>query len=47
VVNAAKTHCPAGHEYDLLNTYFNSGRRHCRTCHREWRAANLTRTLPG
>jgi hypothetical protein len=34
VLNAAKTHCPAGHEYGLLNTYFNAGRRHCRACRR-------------
>lgn len=35
VLNAAKTRCPAGHEYDLLNTYSDpSGRRHCRTCRR-------------
>lgn len=32
-VNAAKTHCPRNHEYDLLNTYFTSdGKRMCRTC---------------
>jgi hypothetical protein len=32
--NAAKTHCPQGHPYDLLNTYIypkNNG-RHCRAC---------------
>jgi hypothetical protein len=33
-VNAQKTHCPQGHEYDLLNTYWNAQSRHCRTCHR-------------
>src|SRR6266702_1072026 len=32
VLNAAKTHCPRGHEYDLLNTYFANGRRFCRAC---------------
>lgn len=30
---ARKTHCPAGHPYDLLNTYFaKNGNRHCRIC---------------
>ena len=30
---AAKTHCPQGHIYDLLNTKFTpDGRRSCRTC---------------
>lgn len=34
--NAAKTHCPQGHEYDLLNTYFSKeGRRGCRICRAE------------
>ena len=34
-VNAAKTHCPAGHEFDLLNTYWNpQGSRECRACNR-------------
>lgn len=29
----SKTHCPKGHPYDLLNTYFSpSGRRECRIC---------------
>lgn len=31
-----KTHCPRGHEYDLLNTYWSKrGSRHCRACARE------------
>jgi hypothetical protein len=31
--NAAKTHCPAGHEYTPANTYRNAkGHRHCRAC---------------
>jgi HNH endonuclease len=34
-VESRKTHCPAGHPYDLLNTYISkAGSRHCRTCHR-------------
>ncbi|RHA38691.1 hypothetical protein D1825_13230 [Cellulomonas rhizosphaerae] len=33
--NAAKTHCPAGHEYDELNTLRNAqGHRFCRACKR-------------
>lgn len=32
----SKTHCPQGHPYDLLNTYFDkNGGRQCRTCKRE------------
>jgi len=32
-----KTHCPHGHPYDLLNTYFKpNGARGCKTCRREW-----------
>ena len=34
--NAAKTHCPRGHPYDLFNTYTDpDGRRRCRQCQRE------------
>ena len=43
----SKTHCPRGHPYDLLNTYFDSkGHRFCRQCHRArqiklyWRRRN-------
>lgn len=29
-----KTHCPAGHHYDEVNTYINpKGERRCRKCH--------------
>ena len=32
-VNAAKTRCDHGHEYDLFNTYYRpDGRRDCRKC---------------
>lgn len=35
VVNSAKTHCPAGHEYSVANTrYFKSGSRACIECSR-------------
>jgi HNH endonuclease len=35
-VNAAKTHCPAGHPYDEANTFWRTcGARLCRACHRE------------
>lgn len=35
---AAKTHCPAGHEYTIENTRVDpkTGKRKCRTCHRDW-----------
>jgi hypothetical protein len=34
--NARKTHCPAGHPYDEVNTYVSrQGGRNCRTCHRQ------------
>jgi len=34
--HARKTHCPQGHEYDLLNTYVDKrGLRHCRACFRD------------
>lgn len=32
-INAAKTHCPHGHPYDIKNTYRNKSGRHCRACH--------------
>ncbi|WP_053197411.1 HNH endonuclease signature motif containing protein [Streptomyces viridochromogenes] len=43
--NAAKTHCPNGHEYTEENTYISpsSGGRTCRTCIREWRAKRSER----
>lgn len=31
---AAKTHCPHGHEYTEENTYRYGGKRSCRTCRR-------------
>lgn len=41
-INAAKTHCPQGHEYTVANTYMRGTSRHCKTCRREykrrWRA---------
>lgn len=30
--NARKTHCPRGHPYDEVNTYWNGHGRHCRIC---------------
>lgn len=36
-LNARKTHCPQGHEYSGYNVRIGlDGRRHCRTCKREW-----------
>ncbi len=41
--NAHRTHCPAGHPYDAVNTYVApSGRRHCRQCQRDRWAARRT-----
>lgn len=35
LVAGSRTHCPQGHPYDLLNTYFTTvGGRACRTCRR-------------
>ncbi len=31
-MNKRKTHCPKGHPYDLLNTYFCPNKRRCRIC---------------
>lgn len=43
------THCPQMHPYDVENTYWRLGRRHCRACKREWwrvnRGAAQTRDL--
>lgn len=37
--NAAKTHCPQGHEYNGDNTYTDpQGRRRCRKCKSRWSA---------
>jgi hypothetical protein len=39
-VNAAKTHCPQGHEFTPENTYvFAEGKRRCRECRRRIQAA--------
>lgn len=39
-LNREKTHCANGHPYDEENTYFAaSGRRNCRQCQRDRRAA--------
>lgn len=35
-INYRKTHCPKGHEYTPENTCVVAGKRHCRTCQREW-----------
>ena len=31
-INARKTHCPQGHEYNESNTYINNSQRYCRIC---------------
>lgn len=39
---AQRTHCPAGHPYDIQNTHVRRGKRECRACNRErvraWRS---------
>lgn len=35
MVEAAKTHCPQGHEYDETNTIKRKGKRWCRECKRQ------------
>jgi hypothetical protein len=43
-VNRAKTHCPQEHEYTPENTIrLKSGRRRCKTCHRQQQAASVAR----
>jgi hypothetical protein len=43
-INAAKTHCPAGHAYDTANTHVAANRqRHCRTCRRDRERARYAR----
>ena len=43
-INRQKTHCPQGHEYTKQNTIrLKSGRRRCKTCHREQQAAYVAR----
>ncbi len=34
--NAAKTHCKAGHPFDVENTIHYGGKRACRKCHVQW-----------
>jgi hypothetical protein len=40
-IEAAQTHCIHGHEFNQVNTNFNSGKRKCRACdaerHRKYR----------
>ena len=34
-INARKSYCPKGHPYDLLNTEWRKGNRHCRLCEKQ------------
>lgn len=44
----AKIHCPLGHPYDLLNTYyFPDGRRKCRACNRDKEAFKRIERMGG
>lgn len=43
--NAAKTHCPKGHEYTPENTYRYNRHRICKTCNREWGAAQYAKKV--
>lgn len=47
--NEAKTTCPSGHPYDLLNTAFYQGKRHCRICRngRHGRRLKVQPAMPG
>lgn len=42
--NAAKTHCPQGHEYTVVNTYLWRGNRLCAAC-RDFSDKNRTRPM--
>lgn len=43
-VNAKKTHCANGHEYNAINTYQSkNNQRKCKICHREYEAARRQR----
>lgn len=49
--NDGKSHCPAGHVYDEVNTYVNpKGWRNCRACQRDsrrrWRARSVKPLTP-
>ncbi len=48
-INAAKTHCPQGHQYDEANTYVNptTGKRTCRKCQGDADAAYKERCRSG
>lgn len=43
--NAAKTHCPRGHEYTSENTKRNGNGRWCRECHRADNRARYQRDI--
>ncbi|WP_199814121.1 hypothetical protein [Streptomyces sp. NRRL F-5135] len=38
-INGLKTHCPQGHAYDAENTHVYDGRRYCKQCNRQQKAA--------
>ena len=42
--NAAKTHCPKGHEYTPENTRVVNGSRQCKACQAEWGRRNRDKT---
>ncbi len=44
---AAKTHCPAGHEYSPENTYVYRGARQCRACRYAYQVAYRASTHTG
>jgi hypothetical protein len=46
ITHPRRTHCPAGHPYDEVNTRWYQGRRYCRTCNNNGRRPVRRSRLP-